>query len=429
MGAREDFYELDCLRGIAICLVFGIHAQGIVSWMYRVPPDASLWRSFIYGGHTAPTLFFVLSAFLLSRPFLAELRGGRRVDIHNYFVRRALRIMPLYATAVLVAILVKAKSPDDVLRGLPFLVFANAIPGIGKELNPFSGPWYPFNGPWWTVATEVEFYLVLPLLAVAARSRRGRVVAVSFLLAYLGVYVGLGFGWLRFSDLFQYGLAHSALGRGPAFLTGILAAVVYDRWRTKLRDLGARHGWRARLVGDVLLVGTVLALGRLLQWNVTSGSYVAFEIGWPVWRVAEGVLWAIVLLLLIGMPMHVKPLFANRMWAVFGVISYSIYLIHTPLLHYGRDVINARFPGVLHGWTPASATAVFVMAAITLTLAAITYRLIERPAMERKTRVPLWVPTFGVRAPRVTGVVSSHPASVQLADARLHHTPAPTDTL
>jgi len=423
-AAREDFFELDCLRGIAISLVFSIHAEGIVNWLYRVPPDASLWRSFIYGGHTAPTLFFVLSAFLLSRPFLAELRGGRRVNVRNYFVRRALRIVPLYATAVLVAILATARSMSDVLEALPYFAFLNAVPGL-------VAPMHPFSGPWWTVIIEVEFYLLLPLLAFAARSRRGQVVAVSFLLAYLGLYGALAFGWLRFADGTQYALAHSALGRGPSFLVGMIAAVLYDRYGTAVRDLGARHGWRARLVGDVLIVGTVLALGALLQWNVTAGNYVDLEIAWPVWRIPESILWATVLLLLVTAPMHVKPLFANRVWAHLGLMSYSIYLIHTPLLLYGREVIRAWFPGVLHGWTPASATAVLVLASIAVTLASITYRIIELPAMRRKLRVPLWAPTSGgpAQAPSVATLAPRLSGPTQLAEARLHHTSPRTESL
>jgi peptidoglycan/LPS O-acetylase OafA/YrhL len=412
---REDFFELDCLRGIAMCLVFGIHAEGIVNWMYRVPPDVSLWRSFIYGSHTAPTLFFVLSAFLLSRPFLAELRGGRQVNVPNYFARRALRIVPMYATVVLIAIVVTAQSAADVLQRLPYLVFGQALPNVLPGMDPFSGPW-------WTVSTEVEFYLLLPLLAWAARSRRGRAVAVSFLAAYLGIYGALAVGWLRFSDWTQYGLAHSALGRGPSFLVGILAAVAYDRQGAAVRACGARHGWRARLAGDVLIVGTVLALGALLQWNVTAGNYVDLERAWPVWRIAESLLWATVMLLLISVPMHVKPLFANRAVAYVGVTSYSIYLLHTPVLLYGRAVIRAWFPGTLAGWAPASATAVFVLACIVLTLATITYRLIERPAMLRKLRVPLWAPTFGgsVPTPAIAG---------SLAGARLHHAPPRSESL
>jgi peptidoglycan/LPS O-acetylase OafA/YrhL len=391
VAGREGFFELDCLRGIAVCLVFSLHAEGIVNWLYGVPPDVSLWRSFTYGGRTGTTLFFVLSAFLLSRPFLAELRGGPRVNVRNYFARRALRICPMHATLVLVAIFATSSTTTDVLQRLPYLVFAYAVPYVVPTMDPFSGPL-------WTVVTELEFYLLLPLLALAARSRRGRVVAVSFLLVGLALYGALAFHWISFSRTPQFFLAHSALGRGPAFLVGILAAMAYDRHGVAVRALGARHGWRARLVGDVLIVGTVLALGSLLRWNLTVGSYDDLELNWPVWRIAESVLWAAVLLLLITAPMYLKPLIVNRTFAYIGVTSYSIYLIHTPLLLYGREVIRAWFPGTLAGWTPASATAVFALACVVLTLATVTYRCIERPAMRWKRRVPLWAPTLGAPA-------------------------------
>jgi peptidoglycan/LPS O-acetylase OafA/YrhL len=419
MADREEFYELDCLRGIAMCLVFGIHADGIVRWLQAVPADASLWRSFIYGGHTAPTLFFVLSAFLLSRPFLSELRGGRRVNVENYFVRRALRIMPLYVVAVLVAILCTAPTTTEALHALPYLAFANAIPGTVAPMDPFSGPW-------WTVCTEVEFYLALPLLALAARTRRGRIAAVAFLLVYAAVYVALALGAFGLSDVMRYALSHSALGRGPSFLAGILAAVVYDRWGAAVRGWGARHGRVARLTGDVLVVGGVLAIGALLQWRVTSATYLDSETAWPLWRIPESLLWAAVMLLLVTVPMHLKPLFANRVWARLGVLSYSIYLIHTPVLLYGREATNAWFPDTLQGWTPGSAIAVGIMAAFSLWLAKHTYRWIEEPFIRQKTSVPVLAPSLGAATP--VSVVPI-PGAARPAEARLHHTPHPPEDL
>lgn len=419
MADREEFYELDCLRGIAMCLVFAIHAEGIVRWAYTVPPDTSFWWSFIYGGHTAPTLFFVLSAFLLSRPFLAELRGSRRVNIENYFARRALRIMPLYVVAVLVAIVCTSSTTTQALHALPYLAFANVIPGAVTPMDPFSGPW-------WTVCAEVEFYIVLPLLALAARSRRGRVAAVGFLLAYVGVYTGLALGAFGFSKDMRYVLSHTALGRGPSFLAGILAAVVYDRWGADVRDWGARHGRVARLGGDVLMLGAVLAVGKLLQWRVTTSTYLDSETAWPLWRIPESLLWAAVMLVLVVVPMHVKPLFANRLWARLGVLSYSIYLIHTPVLLYGRATTNAWFPDTLQGWNPGSATAVGIMAAFTLWLAVRTHSGIEVPFMRRKARVPVLAPSLG--APSSVPVIA-FPGAGLPAEARLHHAPRPPEAL
>ena len=74
--ARSYSPELESLRGVACLLVFLFHASGTVdSGAQGVGP----LRAFVYAGHTGVTLFFVLSAFLLSRPFLAQARGGPRV--------------------------------------------------------------------------------------------------------------------------------------------------------------------------------------------------------------------------------------------------------------------------------------------------------------------------------------------------------------
>jgi hypothetical protein len=94
-AARAPISELESLRGWAITLVFLYHVEG---WLALPRPGdevSPLW-AFIRAGHTGVSLFFVLSGFLLSRPFLVEGLGGPRVDVRSYYRRRALRILPIY---------------------------------------------------------------------------------------------------------------------------------------------------------------------------------------------------------------------------------------------------------------------------------------------------------------------------------------------
>src|SRR2546429_671565 len=87
--------------------------------------------------------------------------GGRR----DYYAGRALGILPLYYSAVLVATVLSAVRLSDLVRGLPYLAFLNAV---GLTI-----PMLPYTRDWWSLATEVQFYLVLPLLPLFLRTRFG----------------------------------------------------------------------------------------------------------------------------------------------------------------------------------------------------------------------------------------------------------------
>jgi peptidoglycan/LPS O-acetylase OafA/YrhL len=92
------FPEVESLRGLAIALVFVFHADRALLFSVRTRDGAEspLALLYVWAGHTGVTLFFVLSAFLLSLPFLDEAYGGRTVSRRQFYERRALRILPLY---------------------------------------------------------------------------------------------------------------------------------------------------------------------------------------------------------------------------------------------------------------------------------------------------------------------------------------------
>ena len=86
--------ELESLRGLAILLVVSYHISLLEIGTKVVPASIPYPRSFVRAGHTGVSLFFVLSALLLSQPFITGARGGRRVVRRRYFARRALRTCP-----------------------------------------------------------------------------------------------------------------------------------------------------------------------------------------------------------------------------------------------------------------------------------------------------------------------------------------------
>src|SRR5438132_13213326 len=112
--------ELESVRGIAVLLVFAFHTDSFVRFPF-IESRSTLAQAFVRAGHTGVDLFFLLSAFLLSLPFFAEAAGGRRVVLREYFVRRALRILPLYFAAVVGATVLSASHLRDLSRGPPYL--------------------------------------------------------------------------------------------------------------------------------------------------------------------------------------------------------------------------------------------------------------------------------------------------------------------
>lgn len=369
--------ELESLRGIAILLVFLFHASGVV---VRPGIDSNPLMGFVRAGHSGVTLFFVLSAFLLSRPFLAAARDGRPARWKHFWARRALRILPLYATAVLFGAAMLAERPADLLNALPHLFFLDVWPGFAKDLKPYSDVW-------WSLGTELQFYLLLPFVALCFTSRAGRRLGILLLGLYWLGYLAYARGALTPGALDQQlMLGLSLLGRAPAFAFGILAAWVYDRHGTAIRDWCESSIWVRAGAGDLLLVGLLFAQGELLARIAKIGFFDA-ELQWHEWHVIESALWTAAVLLIVLVPLRSKRLFSNRILGWLGILSYSIYLIHVPVLYRVLIPFTNRLRDGPQGFTPEALLATLIAALLVIGLSLLSYRFIEQPFLKRKVRI------------------------------------------
>ena len=382
--------ELDSLRGVAIALVMLVHAEGVVNFghPYAVNASPPFLRSLIVAGHTGVSLFFVLSAFLLARPFLAEIAGGPTVDRGRYFLRRFWRIMPLYALAVAITTFVVARQPADLLRGLPYLCLLNFTVTAETRIAPL------VSGVWWSLSTEWQFYLLLPLLPLALRSRRSRWIAALIGLAYVAAYVAFVQRHLSLgSRLTDFTLQHTIFGRAPVFLWGIAAAFVYERWGRRIRAWATRTRWVYAWGADVTFFVLVLALLAGFGSLMAAYDYVALESTHPAWHVVEGAVWALVLLFCLLAPLRARALMRGGRLAALGTVSYSVYLLHAPLLLGGFYLLRICWPGLFNEWNVATIAAAAVIAAVTIALARVSYWNIEEPLMWREAEVPAPAPT------------------------------------
>ncbi len=372
--SRAYFPELESLRGIAILLVFAYHADGV---LVGNPKHASPLLAFGRAGHTGVALFFILSGFLLSLPFLAEAAGGRRQARREYYLRRALRILPLYWTAVVVATALSARTLPDLNDAWPFLIFTKALASQYAL--------WPYSIGWWSLATEVQFYLVLPLLPLLVRSRRRIVCALAvWAVAYATFVARL---WHLPSLRWSLELYSNVFGRAPLFMWGIFAAWIYRTHGPAIRDRLAATPWIRRGGADVALAATFLALGYLLRWAVMHGFWDVEVTRRHPWHILEGALWTSVLLLLLLAPLRTKRCLSNPVLGAIGIISFSLFIIHIPVLAFAVLVLRGRYPGSLTAWSPGSAALMAGLFVACLAASTVTYWAIERPFLVRKARL------------------------------------------
>lgn len=374
---RSYIPELESLRGLAILQVLVFHLDGMLR--PGLTADVSLPYAFVRGGLAGVDLFFVLSAFLLSLPFLAEAMGGPRVELRNYFARRALRILPAYWLAVVLGTALAASRPYDLLHGVPDLLFLNSF--------THAVPIFPYGATWWSLATEVQFYLALPLLPILLRGRHGRAIGLVALGLYAVLYRAILAGGIFMGSMQgQLLLLRSVIFLAPVFLVGILAALLYLRHGARIRQALARVAWLRNGGADLVLAVVLLGLGRHLQ-NVAVFAATGQSTKYHGSHALSGVLFGLLLLLLLLAPLRTKRLLSNRVLDRLGVLSYSVYLMHVPFLWFTLGACMSRLPRVPPPGNLVTNGVGVLLALGCVACSEITYRFVERPFLVRKARL------------------------------------------
>lgn len=387
---------IEGIRGLAALLVVAHHStRYLTDGRQAVGAIFSLTEMAQHG----LTVFFVLSGFLLYRPFVYTiLTGYRSPAMGAYFRNRLLRILPAYILIFLVAnfVLQSVLTENAItatLAGEPMPVGMIVDPGLFllnlTLLQSFTaGSIMTGIGPAWSLGAELLFYLVLPALFLLAgllvtRSRRPLRAALApvWLLIAVGVIVSAlviaavagmppmaqlealwGSSWLAVLD--RSLLAQAELF---GFGMGIAVAVVWFEQR------GAT-------------TTSPLATYGALAASVLVG-FAGARFGGPFANTIVGIASAIAILAIVlpGRTPHSTNAAAKTLELLplryLGLISYSVYLWHEPVAWWVREHVP-HDRGSVTGW----AMSLLIVTAISIALASITYFLVERPAMQLKAR-------------------------------------------
>ncbi len=378
-GALNEIAAIDGLRALAILLVLGIHLYLLgVSRGFNVGPA---WLAYpAEMGFSGVYLFFILSGFLLFLPYSRSLLAGRPwPSARRFYLRRALRILPAYYAVLATLLLLEARPLLHIQYAGPLSLVALLFHDL--NVNAFSII-FQLDSPFWTLAIEWQFYLLLPWIALALAKLAGPRANRWFfqrLALGLGAIVVLGLGIRCAAALVHYAggqdypmNAPGVVGIALTFLYGIrgkyleifalgmAASLIY----VSAIEQGRLARGRAILLGTLALIAALAGLAGCTIWAAaiqlvpsgTGGSlkdWVFLPPNGASWTLlgewALGLCFVLLLLgVLLGSPI-LRRLFSLFPLRYIGIISYSLYLWHLPILSllvssftsYGRFVLFA----------------------------------------------------------------------------------------
>ncbi len=371
-GAGERFYrpELDVLRLFAFLAVFFHHLRP-----HAIPASFATHasaRAFPYllrivkaafaAGSLGVDLFFVLSAYLITELLLREKSERGALNVRAFYARRVLRIWPLYFFFIALAYFLQRFIPGNVFSGgyvAAFLLLS------GNWICAFHGLPASVALPLWSVSVEEQFYLVWPQIVRKATTARMASVAVGLL-----VLASTLRGVLLTVHVRESMIKFNTFTR----IDGIAVGILVSLW---LRGEIPRLSPRLRVV---LVAAGGLALLLAGDWMIHRPDTSALNwLGQLSLYLVAALASMLLLLSFLGLPMRDWWLVRRLRLVFLGKISYGLYVYHYLALFLARQLLGALRPAIYPAFVSLGLL-------LTITMAIVSYFLLERPFLHLKRR-------------------------------------------
>lgn len=357
----SPFYrpELDALRFFAFFAVFIAHGTDINERSGALHNHPSLMRAIIFLHHAGGfglSLFFFLSSYLITTLLMLEQKRTGTVHLRNFYVRRMLRIWPLYLLYMSAAFALGHFWAPAAFSGHALLAYFT-----------LSANWYviaagtltPAVMFLWSISVEEQFYLVWPTVVRSLGTRGIRNFCLSLVVASLaGIYL------LAATHSTVLNIWFSSITETLFFAAGGLLAI----------HLGLRQqtkSWLRCAAGILLCIACWMVSDATGNFNDSAGTIT------PSHALATYVLIAVGTASLLWAFLHMPRQLIRPELVYLGRISYGLYVFHGMSLLIGRHFIASH----MHGGTWLVATF-----ALTVCLAAASYEYLEKPFLKLKHR-------------------------------------------
>jgi peptidoglycan/LPS O-acetylase OafA/YrhL len=350
---------IDGLRFVAILLVLVFHVSLVLDLILGrrtlAPPFGAIWGTSVttllgravWEMNHGVEVFFAVSGFVLSLPYVsARHRGTPKPTLRRYYLRRVTRIEPPYLVALSLLFVMSVLAANG--QG-----FGHYVAGLVYLHSAWFGQGNPYDAVTWSLEVEIQFYILVPLLALALSpvgqgSRKMTCVIVASL-AICAQLSGLIDGAHLFGFVGNY-LQFFMVGwlLGDIYVVDWGAKPPQNRWW----DVVTFVGWPALLVG--LTIGSVFQV-VVAPWLILGLAVAAFC--GPLTRRVLSYPWI----------------------ATIGGMCYSIYLTHYPAM-----ILMRRWVAPIAGlpYPVALLLGALIMFPVVLLVGAVFFVTIERPCMD-----------------------------------------------
>jgi len=290
---------LDGIRGLAILLVILSHFL----------PLRGVGIELI-NGKVGVILFFVLSGYLIG----IQMPKINKPDAHGkqntikgllkFYLRRTLRIYPLYIVLIVAFYLIPINIPGYLRTNFFSFLFMNQ-----NWLMYVNNSFDAFLGPYWSLSLEMKFYLILPFFYIFLSERN--FFRFTFLTLFVGIFSRLIMGIMAGNDRI---VSFLLINHIDSFAAGVLISRVHlfpEKWRNP-----ASKNWKILLIITALFYSTFFFFNSFYLQTIFKNTLVNIIAGW------------LILNCITSDYGRVQTIFSNKFLSYCGTRSYSLYLLH-----------------------------------------------------------------------------------------------------